>query len=181
MVILMKLFLIYATLGWILEIIFISYGKKKIINTHFLFLPFCPMYGIAGLLIHHITNYQDNIFIIFILSIIISIIIEYTTSYLMEKIYHHKWWDYKRKKYNLKGRICLINTIEFGILGIIVKYLNPSLTSLTIPNSIITIVTILFIIDLIISTIYTYIITNNHKYNKNFLTKKINYKLNNIP
>ena len=97
MVILMKLFLIYATLGWILEIIFISYGKKKIINTHFLFLPFCPMYGIAGLLIHHITNYQDNIFIIFILSIIISIIIEYTTSYLMEKIYHHKWWDYKRK------------------------------------------------------------------------------------
>ena len=78
-------------------------------------------------------------------------------------------------------KLFLINTIEFGILGIIVKYLNPSLTSLTIPNSIITIVTILFIIDLIISTIYTYIITNNHKYNKNFLTKKINYKLNNIP
>ena len=87
----------------------------------------------------------------------------------------------QKKKYNLKGRICLINTIEFGILGITVKYLNPIFTSLTIPNGIITIVTILFIIDLIISTIYTYIITNNHKYNKNFLTKKINYKLNNIP
>lgn len=177
----MKLFLTYCILGWILEIIFISYGKKKLINTHFLFLPFCPMYGLGGLLIHNYTLTTNNIFLIFIISIIISITIEYSTSYIMEKLYHHLWWDYKNKKYNLNGRICLINAIEFGILGIIIKYINNFIDKIYIPTYIINITIVLFIIDLIISTIYTFIITNNIAYKKNIITNKINYKLNNIP
>lgn len=177
----MQLFLIYAFIGWLLEIILISYGKKKLINTHFLFTPFCPMYGIGGILITNSINNINNIFLIFIISIIIAITIEYLTSYIMEKLYHHNWWNYSHKKYNLKGRICLINAIEFGILGIIAKYINNYLLNYNINNYFINIISIIFIIDLIISTIYTYIITNNYKHKNNILTKIIKLKLKNIP
>ena len=177
----MKYFLAYALLGFILEIIFISYDKKKLVNTHFLFLPLCPMYGIGGLLISQYTKTTNNLLLIFIVSIIISITIEYTTSYLMEYLYHNRWWDYTRKKYNLHGRICLINSIEFGLLGILIKYLHKYIENIPIDTNIIKLLTVLFITDLIISTIYTYLITNNKKYIKNFLTKKINHKLTLIP
>lgn len=177
----MKYFIIYALLGFILEIIFISYSKKKLVNTHFLFTPLCPMYGIGGILISKYTETTNNLILIFLISIIISIIIEYTTSYIMEYLYHHRWWNYTHKKYNLKGRICLINSIEFGILGILIKYINPYITKLNIDINIIKLLTVIFIIDLIISSIYTYLITNNKPYKKNILTKLINHKLSIIP
>lgn len=176
----MKLFLIYSIIGWLLEIIYISLANKKLINNHFMFLPFCPMYGLGGLLIDITIKNINNIFLIFIISIIISLSIEYLTSYIMEKLYHHRWWDYNNKKFNINGRICLHHAIEFGLLGITIKYISNYLTNLYIFNNTIFIISIIFIIDLIISTIYTYIITNKYKYKNNYLTNIIKNKLKNI-
>jgi len=170
-------FIFFALIGYFLEIICISYHQKKYTNNHFLFTFFCPMYGIGGLLISIFIKNINNYLLIFILSLVIATIVEYTTSYLMETIFKVRWWDYKSKKINFQGRISLITSIEFGILGVIIKiidnYLNYSFKYGYI-------VLIIILIDLIISTIYTYKITNNKSYKRNILTDKINKKVNNL-
>ncbi len=92
------------------------------------------------------------------MSIITCGILEYATSYVMEKLFHARWWDYSRRKYNINGRICLETLIPFGILGVIVMYItNPAILKMfaKIPVDILNIVTIIlfsvFGLDTIIS------------------------------
>ncbi len=153
------LFFIYAILGWIMESASVSIQSKKLINRGFLIGPYCPIYGFGGLIITlYLTQYKSNIVTVFFLSIIICSILEYLTSYLMEKIFKARWWDYSEKKFNLNGRICGENAIAFGIVSIIVLYLlNPIIKILIskINSQILLIITIIgfiiFISDTIIS------------------------------
>ena len=41
----------------------------------------------------------------------IASILEYITSYVMEKLFNARWWDYSKNKLNINGRICLLNLI----------------------------------------------------------------------
>jgi len=78
-----------------------------------------------------LNKYQDNLFVLFVLSIFVCSILEYFTSYFMEKIFKTRWWDYTRRKFNLNGRICLETMIPFGILGcLVIRVINPILFSL---------------------------------------------------
>ena len=68
---------------------------------------------------------QDPV-VLFVMAVVVCGILEYLTSYFMEKIYHARWWDYSSKKFNINGRICLSNLIAFGILGMFIMYIsNP--------------------------------------------------------
>ena len=153
------LFIIYSVIGWILEIVFSLFELKKIVNRGFLIGPYCPIYG-AGclLLILLLSDYADNTLVLFALAIIICSILEYVTSWLMEKIFKLRWWDYSNMKFNINGRICLETMIPFGIIGVVVvKYVNPfflKLINLIDPHTLTIIVIILmslFIIDVLIS------------------------------
>lgn len=150
------LFIIYSVIGWLLELIFSLFQLKKVVNRGFLIGPYCPIYG-AGclLLIILLSKYSDNIILLFILAILICSILEYLTSWLMEKIFKLRWWDYSNMKFNINGRICLETMIPFGIIGVIVvKYFNPILMKLIDmidPNTLSILVIILFIIDVLIS------------------------------
>lgn len=120
-------FIIYSVAGWIVEEINCSIIEKKIVNRGFLIGPVCPIYGIGGLLITFIlTEFISRPFIVFCMTIILSGILEYFTSYAMEKIFNARWWDYSDAKLNLNGRICIGTLIPFGIFGLIVIYIfNP--------------------------------------------------------
>ncbi len=73
-----------------------------------------------------LTRYSDDIFAVLGLSMIICGILEYFTSYIMEKLFNARWWDYSNEKFNINGRICLETLILFGIAGIVItKFLNP--------------------------------------------------------
>ena len=105
-----------------------------------------------------IGNETKDILAVFLKSILICSILEYFTSYLMEKLFKARWWDYSKRKYNINGRICLETMIPFGLLGSIVIYIiHPSIQKLAsfIPKQImlilISIIFILFIRDVIIS------------------------------
>ena len=93
------LFLIYAILGWIMESALVSFQSGKLINRGFLIGPYCPIYGWGGLIITlYLTQYKDNIFTVFFLAVIVCSILEYFTSYIMEKIFKARWWDYSDRK-----------------------------------------------------------------------------------
>lgn len=117
------LFFIYSILGWLIEVIDVLIIDHKFTNRGFLLGPYCPIYGIGCLLIIYFLNDSVNDPLsLFLKAIIISSILEYFTSYLMEKIFKTRWWDYSKRKFNINGRICLETMIPFGILGCLVMY-----------------------------------------------------------
>ena len=117
-------FIIYSFLGWLMEVICKSIESKRYINRGFLIGPICPIYGYGVLLIILLIGKNtEDILSVFLKAIFICSTLEYLTSYLMEKLFKARWWDYSRYKFNINGRICLETMIPFGILGCSVIYL----------------------------------------------------------
>ena len=153
------IFFIYSVLGWIIESAYVSINGKKIVNRGFLIGPYCPIYGIGSLIIiFYLNQYRDNFITVFILCIAVCTILEYFTSYIMEKIFKARWWDYSDRKFNLNGRVCGENAILFGLGGLVIVYLVHPIVNVLLKNidkSILTIIAavflIVFIIDIILS------------------------------
>lgn len=152
-------FIFYSLIGWIIEVIDQLYRQKKFINRGFLLGPYCPVHGIGALLmLLLLKDISDNYFILFISSVVICSILEYLTSFILEKIFKARWWDYSDYKFNLNGRICLQNSLFFGLAGvIIIKISQPFIYDIfnnipsNILNTICIITLIIFCIDLIVS------------------------------
>ncbi len=153
------LFFIYSFLGWIMEVILTLITDKKFVNRGFLLGPCCPIYGCGCILLNLLLhNYTNNILVLFILTMFTCSLLEYITSFLMEKIFKLRWWDYSQMKFNINGRICLETMTPFSILGVLaIKFATPffitninKLSEKTILIISIILIT-LFIIDVIIS------------------------------
>lgn len=117
-------FIIYSFLGWLMEVICKRIELKKFVNRGFLIGPICPIYGYGVLsIILLIGKNTTDYLAVFLKSILVCSILEYFTSYLMEKLFKARWWDYSKRKYNINGRICLETMLPFGILGCFVIFL----------------------------------------------------------
>lgn len=158
------LFFTYSFIGWLMEVILSIYNEHKFVNRGFLLGPCCPIYGFGSLLLYFLLkNYTNNFIVLFILTMFICSLLEYTTSYIMEKIFKLRWWDYTNMKYNLNGRICLETMTPFSLLGALtIKYVTPYLIkfinkfSLKIILIISIILITIFIVDIIISLIIVF-------------------------
>jgi uncharacterized membrane protein len=161
------LFIIYAIIGWIMEVIYAWATKKKITNRGFLIGPYCPIYGVgAVLIITLLSGYKHHPMGMFVLAILIASILEYFTSYIMEKLFKARWWDYSDTKYNIDGRVCADTMIPFGLIACFVMYiLNPAIVSLLekIPAKTINIITIVLLVIFIIDVITSFNVVNNFK------------------
>ena len=112
-------------------------NKKRFVNRGFLIGPICPIYGYGVLLILLLVGNKGDILAVFLKSILICSLIEYFTSYFMEKLFKARWWDYSKRKFNLNGRVCLGTAIPFGILGLFISNGAPISLSGIIGSSII--------------------------------------------
>ncbi len=161
------IFFTYSVIGWLIESILVSTQEKKIINRGFLIGPYCPIYGIGSLgMILYLEQYKDNIITVFFLAVTLCSILEYITSYLMEKLFKTRWWDYSKEKFNLNGRICGKNACLFGLGGLFLIYIaHPTLKKiLTLINKkILLIIIIICLIIFIIDTIISFNIVNKFK------------------
>lgn len=121
------LFMVYAIGGWCIEEINCSIIEKKVVDRGFLIGPVCPIYGFGGLAMTiFLTKFINSPITVFCMGVIICAVLEYFTSYIMEKVFNARWWDYSHEKLNLNGRICLKTLIPFGFFGILLIYfLNP--------------------------------------------------------
>lgn len=152
-------FFIYAFMGWFMEVCITAIREHKFVNRGFLIGPICPIYGNGVLLILLlIGDNKSDVLGVFLKSVLICSVLEYFTSYIMEKLFKIRWWDYSQKKFNLNGRICLDVMIGFGILCLLMIYVvHPAIVGVIdkIPFNITMIVSIvllvLYIIDNVIS------------------------------
>jgi uncharacterized membrane protein len=145
-----SLFMIYSFIGWTMEVIWNLFTDKKLVNRGFLIGPYCPIYGVGCLLlIILLGKFKSDPVLLFFMSIIVCSILEYSTSYIMEKLFKARWWDYSEYKFNLNGRICAATMIPFGILGVlVVYYLNPFVSKFVPFNDIFFyIILVLFVLD----------------------------------
>lgn len=155
-------FVIYSFLGWVLESIVRTICERKIINTGFLIGPFCPIYGFGAIImILFLDGFKNNILLLFFISVIVLTLWEYVVGVLLEKLFHTKYWDYSDHKFNIQGRICLNNSIYWGILGVLfIKYIHQFISGkidLIIDNEyfmvVIYLITAIMLVDAINSVI----------------------------
>lgn len=112
-------FFIYSFFGWVMETCYVAILDKKFINRGFVNGPVCTIYGFGALTVYFILKpFENNILILFIMGIIVPSILEYFTGWLMEVIFKTTWWDYSNYRFNIKGRICLFNSIIWGVLTV---------------------------------------------------------------
>lgn len=155
------IFFIYAVLGYIVETISVSLIEKEItFNRGFLIGPYLPVFGFGGLIMTAtLPKYSKDLVALFIMSMASCLALEYITSYILEKIFKLRWWDYSNKKFNLNGRICLEIGVMFGLAGVIsIRIVTPLIEKIfsIIPTNILAItsvvLTIIILIDLYLST-----------------------------
>lgn len=113
-------FTVYSVFGWLCEVIYCSLLSRKFVNRGFLAGPVCPVYGFGAMFVIWILKpVAVNIPATFLSGLVITSTIEYITGWLLEVFFGTRWWDYSNQRFNLEGRVCLKNSIFFGILSVI--------------------------------------------------------------
>ncbi len=125
-------FVLYSILGWIYETAYCSVKSLKWDDRGMLIGPYCPIYGVGAVLDVLLLSGLPNWKAVFLACMLGSAVLEYTTSYLTERIFHAVWWDYSNIPFNFHGRICLPCSLGFGVAGIVVLYgIHPYMRSFT--------------------------------------------------
>lgn len=128
------IFLFGCFFGWIVEGIW-SYLKRGILINHSALVlgPFNVVYGISAVVLTLCLfklKEKKNIQI-FGISFAIGTVLEYIMSFLMEKLVGFVAWNYSKKPFNINGRVCLMYSIFWGILGVIwIKLIYPKVKQL---------------------------------------------------
>lgn len=167
----------FSFLGWCLEVLYGLYKLKKFVNRGFLIGPLCPIYGVSCIAMYIIFSPIKNPFVLFIVSALFCSLIEYLVSYILEKIFNVRWWDYDYMKFNINGRICLEMMIPFGLLGLVsTLYLVPFMLDLIsfIPDSYIIIIAIIMLAFFAFDNIVSIFIATKFKKNEKKSDEKDN-------
>ncbi|MBW3091674.1 putative ABC transporter permease [Bifidobacterium sp. 82T10] len=125
-------FLFYSFCGWVYESILVSVQERRPVNRGFLNGPLCPIYGTGAVMAVELLGAIRNPAVLFVVSALGACVLEYATSWGMERLFHARWWDYSHFRFNLNGRICLLGAIVFGIGGVaIVDGVQPWVARVT--------------------------------------------------
>ena len=123
------IFIIYAFIGWCAEVSFAAVDSGKFVNRGFLNGPYCPIYGCGVVIVVAVlTPIKESLFILFLGSMLLTTVLEFLTGFILEKVFHNKWWDYSDKPFNIMGYVCLKFSILWGLAcTFIMKVLHPSI------------------------------------------------------
>lgn len=156
---LLAYFMVYAFIGWGLESTYKSILQKRIVNSGFLHGPICPIYGYGAMIMYlSLKDVTDNIFVLFAFGVIVLSVFEYIVGLFLEIVFKTKYWDYSNKKFNIHGRVCLLNSMYWGVLGIVfMKGIHPAVEHLVdlVPIMYVKIFDVLSISVMFVDTVIT--------------------------
>jgi len=114
----------YAILGYVCEVLYCSIGERRLVNRGFLHGPYLPVYGIGALVAYSVLHrFKTYPILVFLAGLVVCSIVEFFTGWILEKLFHAKLWDYSSRKVNIQGRVCLLNSVLFGLLSLAVIYI----------------------------------------------------------
>lgn len=65
-----------------------------------------------------LESFKGHYIITFMIGFIVFSLWEYFVGWLLEKLFATKYWDYSYYRFHIKGRVCLVNSLTWGFLGI---------------------------------------------------------------
>lgn len=118
--------------GWIFEVFvfwaqhYAQFGLPELLVTYrgVLHGPWAPIYGVGAILmvlLHQKIGRQPGRY--FLSCMGICGVVEYVTAWVLETMFHAKWWDYTGYFLNLHGRICAMSLVFLSLVGMAVAYL----------------------------------------------------------
>ena len=115
------LFFIYAFLGWCTEVVYAGVNQGVFVNRGFLNGALCPIYGFGVLIVLIILEpLRENLLLLYVGSVVLTSLLELITGFLMEKLFHQRWWDYTDDPFNIGGYICLKFSLLWGLACVLV-------------------------------------------------------------
>lgn len=125
-------FFVYGVLGWCVEVAFAAVKEGRFVNRGFLNGPICPIYGVGVVsVIFSLQGFSESLLILYLASAVLVTFIEWLTGYVMDRIFHQKWWDYSGQPLNIGGYVCLPFSLIWGVFCVfIVKCFQPLITHL---------------------------------------------------
>ena len=127
------IFIMFSFFGWVSEVLYVGiFHEHKFVNRGFLYGPICPVYGFGGVVILLLPPSLYHTWIpLYFASMILCTVVEYLVSWIMERMFHARWWDYSHYKFNINGRICLLNSVLFGFMGLgVIHFVYPYMLQL---------------------------------------------------
>ncbi|MGC6767326.1 putative ABC transporter permease [Enterococcus sp. LJL51] len=126
---LVLLFFIYSFIGWLWETVYCSLRAGKFMYRGFLTGPYCPIYGFGILgVLYFLEPFKGNLILLYFLSALLVTVLEYLTSFVLEKLFHASWWDYKDVPLNINGRVALPVSAFWGLACVlIVRIIHPKI------------------------------------------------------
>lgn len=120
-------FFTYAFIGWCVEVAYAAAAEKKFVNRGFLNGPLCPIYGFGVVaVIGFLEPFKSNIVLLYFTSMLLVTALEWLTGFILEKIFHNKWWDYSNIPFNLNGYVCLRFSLIWGVACVfVIKWVHP--------------------------------------------------------
>lgn len=116
-------FFLYSLLGYVCEVFYCSLGARRLVNRGFLHGPYIPVYGFGAIFsVMLLARYKYSILLVFLLGLSVCSVIEYVTSLILELVFHTRLWDYSGRRFSIHGRVCLLNSVLFGLLVLVVLY-----------------------------------------------------------
>lgn len=122
-------FFVYAFLGWCTEVSFAALTSGKFVNRGFLNGPVCPIYGCGVVIVlFFLEPLRENTLLLFLGSVVLTSVLEWLTGFVLERIFHQRWWDYSNEPFNLGGYICLRFSIAWGLACLlVVDVIHPTI------------------------------------------------------
>ena len=120
-------FFFYGFAGWCAEVAFAAVRQGKFVNRGFLNGPICPIYGVGVTLIVTALDFcKGSLILLYLASTVLVTFLEWVTGFCLEKIFHHRWWDYSNMPLNIGGYVCPLFSAVWGIACVIVvRFLHP--------------------------------------------------------
>jgi len=124
-------FMVYSFLGFLLEVLFarVTHHPKRD-RKCFYFLPLCPVYGLGALAILALPSAVKSRPLLLILCAAGAATgAEYLVSLFYDRLFHVSFWDYSHLPFHIRGRICLLFSLFWGLLGaVLVHAVHPAVS-----------------------------------------------------
>ena len=152
-------FFLYAFMGWCCEVAFAAFKTRSFVNRGFLNGPICPIYGVGVVLVVTLLKpFNESIGLLYVGAFVVTSVLEWLTGFVLEKLFHEKWWDYSDMPLNIQGYVCLLFSLLWGVGCVfIVRVVHPLVkTGVRLMPEVIgwvllAILVVLFIIDLCVT------------------------------
>ncbi len=127
-------FYIYGVLGWCVEVAYAAVKQGKFVNRGFLNGPICPIYGVGVVsVIYCLGEVRGNLLVLYAASVVLVTVIEGITGFVMDRLFHHKWWDYSNQPLNIGGYVCLVFSLIWGVFCVfIMKVFQPMVNGVVV-------------------------------------------------